>query len=84
MLWFYSFEHIQSFSFLSLSGLLRKHNLSIIKIFREEESLDRLGIPKYIKFMIKGVNCLSSMLKKQHKIVVVTKKTGLLKGLKHG
>ena len=84
MLWFYSFEHIQSFSFLSLSGLLRKHNLSIIKIFREEESLDRLGIPKYIKFMIKGVNFLSSMLKKQHKIVVVAKKTGLLKGLKHG
>lgn len=77
MLWFYSFEHIQSFSFRSLTRLLEKHNFSVIKVFREEESLDRLGIPKYIKFMIKGVNCLSGMLKKQHKMVVVAKNTGL-------
>jgi 2-polyprenyl-3-methyl-5-hydroxy-6-metoxy-1,4-benzoquinol methylase len=77
MLWFYSFEHIQSFSFRSLTRLLEKHNFSIIKIFREEESIDRLGIPKYIKFMIKGVNCLSNVLNKQHKIVLVAKKTNL-------
>ena len=52
MLWFYSFEHIQSFSFQSLDRLLKRNNLSTIKIFHEEESLDRIGIPKYIKFMI--------------------------------
>jgi 2-polyprenyl-3-methyl-5-hydroxy-6-metoxy-1,4-benzoquinol methylase len=74
MLWFYSFEHIQSFSFRSLTRLLEIHDFSIIKVFREEESLERLGIPKYIKFMVKGVNCLSGMLKKQHKIVVIAKK----------
>jgi 2-polyprenyl-3-methyl-5-hydroxy-6-metoxy-1,4-benzoquinol methylase len=77
MLWFYSFEHIQSFSFRSLTKLLEQHNFSVIKVFHEEESLDRLGLPKYIKFMIKGVNRVSSMLNKQHKIVVVAKKTDL-------
>ena len=77
MLWFYSFEHIQSFSFRSLARLLEGHNFSIIKVIREEESLDRLGIPKYIKFMIKGVNCLSGMLNKQHKMAVIAKKVAL-------
>lgn len=77
MLWFYSFEHIQSFSFQSLARLLEGHNFSVIKVFREEESLERLGIPKYIKFIIKGVNCLSGMLNKQHKMVVIAKKVGL-------
>jgi len=77
MLWFYSFEHIQSFSFRSLTRLLEQHNFSVIKVFHEEESLERLGIPKYIKFMIKGVNRVSSMLNKQHKIVVIAKKTDL-------
>ncbi|MHC4308396.1 MAG: class I SAM-dependent methyltransferase [Planctomycetota bacterium] len=77
MLWFYSFEHIQSFSFRSLSRLLEQHNFSVIKVFHEEESLERLGIPKYIKFMIKGINYLSGMLNKQHKIVIIAKKIGL-------
>ena len=80
MLWFYSFEHIQSFSFRSLTRLLEQHNFSVIKVFHEEESLERLGIPKYIKFMIKGINRVSSMLNKQHKIVVIAKKTDLEKG----
>jgi len=74
MRWFYSFEHIHSFSLETLNILLKKHNFSIIKVFREEESLDRLNIPQYIKIIIQGINFLSFVLNKQHKITVIAKK----------
>ena len=74
MQWFYSFEHIHSFSLETLNILLKKHNFSIIKVFREEESLDRLNIPQYIKIIVQGINFLSFILNKQHKITVSAKK----------
>ena len=74
LLWFYSFEHIQSFSLKSMGTLLKKYDLSIIKVFREEENLDRLNIPIYIKGIIQGINLLSSVLNKEHKITVIAKK----------
>ncbi len=74
MLWFYSFEHIQSFSLKSLNILLKAHNFSIIKVFREEESLDRLNIPQYINITIRGINLLSALLNREHKITVIARK----------
>ena len=75
MLWFYSFEHIHSFSLKTLSAILKKHGFSISKVFREEESLERINVPEYVKAIIKSVNLLSSRLNKQHKITVIAKKS---------
>jgi hypothetical protein len=74
MLWFYSFEHIHSFSLKTLNKLLRNHNFSIIKVFREEEDINRLNIPIVIKGVIQGINLLSFMMNKEHKITVIAKK----------
>jgi len=74
MLWFYSYEHIQSFSMQSLTTLLKKYGFSVVKIFREEESLDRLNIPKYLKSTLRGVNLFSKLLHKQHKVTLVAQK----------
>jgi SAM-dependent methyltransferase len=74
MLWFYSFEHIQSFSMRSLNTLLKNHGFSIIRIFREEESLDRINIPWYLRVAMRCINCLSGLLNKQHKITVIARK----------
>ena len=74
MLWFYSFEHIHSFSLSTLAAILKKHGFSISKVFREEESLERINVPEYVKVIIKSINLLSSLLNKQHKITVIAKK----------
>lgn len=74
MFWFYSFEHVQSFSMKSMKTFLENNDFSIVKIFREEESLDRLNIPRRIRFGINGVNLLSALLRKQHKVTVVARK----------
>lgn len=74
MLWFYSFEHIHSFSLDTLNILLKKHGFSVSKVFREEESLERINIPEYVKVIMEGFNLLSSLLNKQHKITVIAKK----------
>lgn len=74
MLWFYSFEHIQSFSLKSLTTLFKNHNFSIMEIFREEENLDRINIPQYTRAAIKGINFLSALLNKQHKMTVMARK----------
>jgi len=74
LLWFYSFEHIQSFSLKSLRTLFKNHDLSIVNVFREEESLDRINIPLGVKIAIKGINFISFLLHKQHKITVIAKK----------
>ena len=74
MLWFYSFEHIHSFSLNTLNTILEKHGFSISKVFREEESLERINIPEYMKIIMRGMNLLSSLSNKQHKITVVAKK----------
>jgi len=71
MSWFYSFEHLHSFSLKTLKYLLRKHGLVISKVFREEESLERLTISSYVKAMMSGVNQISSWMSKQHKVAVV-------------
>lgn len=74
MLWFYSFEHIQSFSLKSLTRLLKSHDFSVVKVFREEESIDRVNIPQYAKVMVRGINFLSFLLNKQHKMTIIAKK----------
>ena len=74
MLWFYSFEHIHSFSLNTLNTILKRHGFSISKVFREEESLERINIPEYMKIIMKGMNLLSSLSNKQHKITVIAKK----------
>lgn len=74
MLWFYSFEHIQSFSLTTLKYLLKKHNFEIIKIFREEENLQRINVPAFIKLMMRVVSAFSFLLRKQHKITVLARK----------
>lgn len=74
MHWFYSFEHIHSFSLKTLTLLLERHNFSVVNVFREEESLDRLDTPGYIKAALSGVNLISSVLDRQHKIAVIAKK----------
>jgi hypothetical protein len=74
MLWFYSFEHIHSFSLSTLGAMLNKHGFSVIKVFREQESLERINIPEYIKAVMKSIGILSLLLNKQHKITVIAKK----------
>lgn len=74
MLWFYSFEHIHSFSLNTLNAILKRHGFSISKVFREEESLERINIPEYMKIIMRGMNLLSSLSNKQHKITVIAKK----------
>jgi len=74
LLWFYSFEHLHSFSLNTLSIMLDKHQMSISEVFGEEESLNRLSIPWYVKKAMNGVGVVSSLLNKSHKIVVVGKK----------
>lgn len=74
MLWFYSFEHIHSFSLNTLNTILKRHGFSISKVFREEESLERINIPEYMKIIMRGMNLLSSLSNKQHKITVIAKK----------
>lgn len=74
MLWFYSFEHIHSFSLNTLNAILKKHGFSTSKVFREEESLERINIPEYVKVIMESINLLSSLLNKQHKITVIAKK----------
>jgi SAM-dependent methyltransferase len=73
MLWFHSFEHIQSFSLKSMRRLLEERRFSILKIFREDESVERLNIPLYVKYAVKGVNLCSSAVGKQHKVCVIAK-----------
>jgi 2-polyprenyl-3-methyl-5-hydroxy-6-metoxy-1,4-benzoquinol methylase len=75
MPWFYSFEHLHSFSLNTLSALLRKHGFSIIRVFREDESLNRLNIPAYVKKIMELISMLSSLLNRQHKMVVIAKKS---------
>ncbi len=75
MLWFYSFEHIHSFSLNTLNAILKKNGFSISKVFREEESFERVNVPEYVKVIIKSINLLSSLLNKQHKITVIAKKS---------
>jgi len=74
MHWFYSFEHIHSFSFNTLSAILEKHGFSVIKVFREEESLGRINIPGHIRAITKSVGLLSALLNKQHKMVAIARK----------
>ena len=74
MLWFYSYEHLHSFSTKSLENLLVNHGLEVTKVFREEESLDRLNISPILNFFLSFVNIISSWTNKQHKISLVAKK----------
>jgi hypothetical protein len=74
MLWFYSYEHIHSFSVFTLGKMIRKHGFAILEVFREEESLERSNIPGYGKIMIQGLNFVSALLDRQHKITVVASK----------
>jgi 2-polyprenyl-3-methyl-5-hydroxy-6-metoxy-1,4-benzoquinol methylase len=73
MLWFYSFEHLHSFSLVTLTSLLNKHGFSVMKVFREEESLERINISRYLKAVMKGMAVLSSLANKQHKITVIAR-----------
>lgn len=75
MLWFYSFEHLHSFSFNTLNALLKKHGFHIKKIYREEESLERINLPKFVKIGMKLIYLLSKLSNKQHKITVIAKKS---------
>ena len=74
MLWFYSYEHLHSFSTDSLANLLVKHGFEVSKIYREEESLDRLNISPILKILINCINKIASWSNKQHKISLVAKK----------
>jgi len=74
MLWFYSFEHIHSFSLNTLNTILKRHEFSVSKVFREEESLERINIPECMKIIMRGMNLLSSLSNKQHKITIIAKK----------
>ena len=71
MHWFYSFEHIHSFSLNTLSLILEKHQFSEAKVFREEESLERINIPNPVKEIMKCLYSLSRLLSKSHKITVI-------------
>jgi len=74
MHWFYSFEHIHSFSLNTLSAILEKHGFSVIKVFREEESLGRINIPRHIRAIMQSVALVSALSNKQHKMVAVARK----------
>ena len=74
MLWFYSYEHLHSFSTNSLENLLVNHGLEVTKVFREEESLDRLNISPILKTILSCINKIASWSNKQHKISLVAKK----------
>ncbi|SVB29635.1 uncharacterized protein METZ01_LOCUS182489 [marine metagenome] len=74
MLWFYSYEHLHSFSTNSLKNLLVNHGFEVTKVFREEESFDRLNISPILKTFLNFVNIISSWTNKQHKISLVAKK----------
>lgn len=74
LLWFYSFEHLHSFSLNTLYTVLKKHSFSIVKVFREDESLDRIKIPNYVKTIINNINLLASLLNKSHKITIIARK----------
>jgi len=74
MLWFYSYEHLHSFSTDSLANLLVNHGFEVSKIYREEESLDRLNISPILKILINCINKIASWSNKQHKIALVAKK----------
>ena len=74
MLWFYSFEHLHSFSLNTLNMMLEKHKIFVSRVFHEEESLERISIPMYMKIMMNGINVISSLLNKAHKITVVGKR----------
>ncbi len=74
MLWFFSFEHLHSFSLKTLTYLLEKHQFVVKKVFREEESLERINVPGYIKMIMKGIELVSRILRKQHKISVISRK----------
>jgi len=74
MFMFYSFEHIQSFSLKSLTHLLEGHNFTVQKVFREEESIGRVNVPWFVKGMVSGINLVSLLINKQHKMTVVAQK----------
>ena len=74
MLWFYSFEHIHSFSLSTLAIILKKHGFSVLKVFREEESFERIKITGYVKAIMRSIGLVSLLLNKQHKITIMAKK----------
>ena len=74
MLWFYSYEHLHSFSTNSLENLLVNHGFEVTKVFREEESLDRLNISPILKTLLSFISKIASWSSKQHKISLVANK----------
>lgn len=73
MLWFYSFEHIQSFSLRSLQHLLESGGFKVTNVIHENESMARLTIPGVVKLCIMAFNALESVLRRNHKIVVIAR-----------
>jgi 2-polyprenyl-3-methyl-5-hydroxy-6-metoxy-1,4-benzoquinol methylase len=73
LLWFYSFEHVNSLSPEVLERLVSEHEMRIISLTDESESPDRLGVPAAVKAGLRIFEAFAGILGRRHKILLIAR-----------
>ncbi len=71
LLWFYSFEHVNSFSDRTLRLLLERHGFRVLEAYDESEAPDRLGVPWIVKRGLDALEWGAGLFGGRHKIVML-------------
>ncbi len=71
--WFYSFEHVTSFSRGTLSHLVRRYRFEVVHIHDECESPERLNVPHIVKHGLRIFEAIAGIFSRRHKIVLVAR-----------
>ncbi|MBI3565180.1 MAG: class I SAM-dependent methyltransferase [Elusimicrobia bacterium] len=74
MLWFYSFEHVNSFDQGTLSKLVEKYGFRVEHCHDESETPERLSIPGYVKAALRIFEAFARFFGLRHKIVLIARK----------
>lgn len=71
MLWFYSFEHVNSFSEETLRKLLEKFGFEVEEAYDESETPERLTVPGVVKMGLRVFEAVAGLVSCRHKIVII-------------
>lgn len=73
LLWFYSFEHVTSFSGRTLSKLVEDHGFKVVHMHDECEAPERLNVPLFVKWGLAAFESVAGLFSRRHKIVLVAR-----------
>jgi len=75
LLWFYSFDHVNSFSKRTLTCLLDTYGFRVVEMRSQSETPARLNVPGMIRAGLVVAETIAGMFDRRHKVLAIARRT---------